>query len=321
MAEPLYLFMESALPIPLYWLGLFLALLACAGLFLLTAGSQGIKKGTAASFLALALPLALLLGRLVYALVQQETIFYDEMGEYGGLAAFFLPGINGFNIIGAMAGILAAAFLAARFSRVPLIRLLDAAAIPAALLFTLARLLEPLGGQGYGEAVYAPFPQFYPFSLENDMGERLLLVSFLSALLAFIVLLVLLIKRKGLARPGFKTVFLLVFLAIPQIIPESLRRDDVLFIFIFARVTQVGYMLLYAGTSLYVLLRSKARGVPAGRLALKGVLILLLIGVCIGCEFALDKTNYPKEAIYAVFVLALSLMAGLTWKSMEGEPA
>ncbi|MGI6724931.1 MAG: prolipoprotein diacylglyceryl transferase family protein [Christensenellales bacterium] len=320
MTEPLYLFAESAFPLPAYWAGLFLALLLCAALFFRQARRQGTATGRIIAFLVTAVLFSLFLGRLIYVFVNRETIFFDELGDYSGLSAFFVPAPHGFSIIGVISGILAAAFLVSGITRSRMISLLDQAAAPLALLFGLARLLEPLSGQGYGEIVEAPFPQFFPFSLENDMGERLLSVSSLSAFLALAVFLVLVLWRRGLAGKGFKAVFALVFLSIPQIIPESLRRDDVLFIFIFARVTQVGYMLIYSGTTLYVLLRQRKRGVPAARLALRGLCTLVLIAVCIGCEFALDKTNYPKLAIYLVFAVTLCALAVMTWKQMERKP-
>lgn len=321
MIEPLYLFPESPSPLPAYWLGLLLAFLACGLWFLLSVRKGGLKKGAAPAFLALALLLALLLGRAIFVLVRYETIFFDEMGEYVGLKHFFLPAAHGFSVAGVFLGALLAGFITARAFGIPAFAVFDRAAAPAALLFTLARLMEPLSGQGYGVQVTPPFPQFLPFSLDIGLGERLLSASFLSALLAFAVFLVLLLQRGPLKNAGFPTVFLLVFLTVPQIFPDSLRRDDALFIFVFARVSQIGFMLIFAGTALYVLLRSAARGAPRTGLIMQGLATLLLIGVCIGCEFALDKTNLPKAAVYLVLVLALGLMAFLTWRRMAKTAA
>lgn len=320
MTEPLYLFAGSAFPLPAYWAGLFLALLLCMALFCRQARREGTAKVRIIAFLATAVLLSLFLGRLIYALNRRDDIFFDELGEYNGLSAFFTPEPHGFSVIGVISGVLAAAFLVSRITRSQMTGLLDQAAAPAVLLFVLARLLEPLSGKGQGEIVEAPFLQIFPFSLENDMGERVLSVSFLSALLALAVFLALVLWRRGLAGKGFRAVFALNFLCIPQIIPESLRLDA-LFVFIFARVTQIGYMLIYSGTTLYVLLRQGKRGVPAARLALRGLCTLVLIGVCIGCEFALDKTNYPKPAIYLVFAATLCALALMTWRQMERKPA
>ena len=42
------------------------------------------------------------------------------------------------------------------------------------------------------------------------------------------------------------------------------------------------------------------------------MLLLLGVGVCIGAEFALDKTNLPNTLVYAVMLAALLGMGFLT---------
>ena len=48
-------------------------------------------------------------------------------------------------------------------------------------------------------------------------------------------------------------------------------------------------------------------------------LILVGVVICILCEFALDKTNYPKAAVYAVMAVTLLLMSLYTWPKARVE--
>lgn len=316
MTEPVYLFSESDFLLPAYWAVLALCLLIIALLIVHQSSKQGLQKRIIAVFFLLAVPLALLFGRLIFCLVRFDTIFFDEIGEYSGMGDCFYPEANGFSVIGVFLGALLSSILTSRIYKIKPNRLLDQVAAPAALLFALARLLEPLNGQGYGEIVEAPFPQFFPFSLVNEMGDRVLSISFLEALLALAVFLYLVIFRKRLDAPALKTVFFMVFFTLSQIIPESLRRDDVLFIFIFARVTHVGYMLFFTGTAVYIGWLRLKQCRKAGIIAFECALTLLGVAVCILCEFALDKTNYSKLMIYLVMASTLALMALFTWRRM-----
>lgn len=319
MTEPYILFADSALPLPAYWLALAAAFLLSAACLFFQAKAQKQPVKLPASFLLLALPLALLLGRLIYSLVQMDQVFFDEMGEYAGLAAFFRPSSHGFSVVGVLLGVLLASLLAAKINKTPVLGLLDLIAAPGALLFALARLAEPLNAQGYGEAVEHPLLQFFPLSILNEMGDRLLNIAFIEALLALLILVCLLVFRRQLAVPGRRAVFFLVFFTLSQIIPESLRRDDALFIFIFARVTQVGYMLVFAGVAVYLAIRERKLALPGVKTALYSLITLLLIGLCILCEFALDKSNLSKLLVYAVMACALVIMAALSWARMLKE--
>jgi hypothetical protein len=51
--------------------------------------------------------------------------------------------------------------------------------------------------------------------------------------------------------------------------------------------------------------------VPFKEAALQFLLLLLGAGICIGAEFALDKTNLSHVLIYAVMIAALAGMAAL----------
>jgi prolipoprotein diacylglyceryltransferase len=295
-------------------LGLFLLLSAV--LMHYQARRQGLKKLLVPVFLGLALPLSLFFARLIFSLVRFEEVFLNEFGEFRGLQIFFQPETHGFSIIGTILGTLLAGFFSSRLLGHRPGSVLDSAAAPSALLIALARLIEPLNGQGYGEPVSSPYLGFFPLSLTNDWGERLLSVSFIEGVLALALFAVLIAGLRRLGRPGMKALFFLVFFSLSQILPESWRRDDVLFIFIFARVTQVGYAALFAGAVAYLGVLAVRRDGMSRALLCEWLLTALGVLVCVGCEFALDKTNLPDLLVYLVMASTLLGMALITWRRM-----
>ncbi len=316
MTEPVYWFAHTSFPLPAYWVLMGLFLLLSSLLMHHQKRGQGHKKALVPVFLFLALPLALFFARLIFSFVRFEEVFLDEFGEFKGLGSFFQPESHGFSIIGNMLGGLLAALLTAKLLGLNPGYVLDSAAAPAALLIGLARLIEPLNGQGYGEMVSSPFLGFFPLSLTNDWGESLLSVSFIEGVLALTLLAVLLAASKRFFRPGMKALFFLVFFSLSQILPESWRRDDVLFIFIFARVTQVGYAALFMGAVACLGVLAVRRDGFSCTLLCEWFLTVFGVLVCVGCEFALDKTNLPDLLVYLVMALTLSGLALITGRRM-----
>ncbi len=312
MTEPVYWFEHTGFPLPAYWvlMGLFLVLFAL--LMFRQTRRQGFKKNLVPVFFCLALLLALFFARLLFSLVRSDEVFMDEFGEFKGLGGFFQPESHGFSIIGNILGVLLAAFLTAKLFGLKPGNILDSAAAPAAVLIGLARLIEPLNGQGYGEMVSSPFLEFFPLSLTNDWGESLLSVSFIEGVLALILFAVLLAASKRFISPGMKALFFLVFFSLSQILPESWRRDDVLFIFIFARVTQVGYAALFMGAVACLGVLTVRRAGFHRRFLCEWILTALGVLVCVGCEFALDKTNLPDLMVYLAMALTLIGLAFMT---------
>jgi prolipoprotein diacylglyceryltransferase len=319
MIEPVFLFKETGFPLSAYWV----ALLPCFSIAVLLLLHQSRKAGLKARlpllFVLVAVPTSLFLGRLLYCLVRYEDIFFSETGEFTGLGNFFAPSPYGFSIVGIILGALISAYSLARAQGIKTSIITDAAALPAALLIAFCRWLEPLNGQGYGDFVETPVLQHFPLSISSEMGDYFLSVSFIQGSLAIMLFAALLLMGKRLDARGLKTVFFLLFFTASQILPESFRRDDALFIFIFARVTQVGYAVLFSLTAFTVFWRNAKSTGQVIQFYLNSGLILVGVVICILCEFALDKTNYPKAAVYAVMAVTLLLMSLYTWPKARVE--
>jgi len=258
--------------------------------------------------------LGLFLGRAIYCAVRANSVFFDEIGDYRGLTPFFTMEEGSLNAIGILTGCLLAAWVTGLIAKAKAAELLDCAAIPGVTLFALLRLIEPASGQGYGPLVNEyPLLCFSPLSIAGggDWEVRWSIsVCFIEALLLFAVAAALL--KIPVRRNGARALYALTLIAGTQIIPEILRQDNVLWIFIFAPVTQMGYAALLVGC-LVLALRGADRKTAVREIALMLAGVVLLVGA----EFAYDKTDWPHEALFPVMILILSLMAAMTLRRIH----
>ena len=272
---------------PLHWPLAALCAVLCAGLYAFTARRKDLCRA-ALTHAALTAVLGLFLARAIYAAVCWYDIFLDAMGNFQGVGAFFDPTIGSMNVIGFLAGLLIAAPIAARLTRVNTASLLDASVLPALTMYILARLIEPLTGQGYG-----------------DLMEMEVCVCWLEAALTVLLLAVcILFLHKKCRRPGTYFQYALVLWCLTQILPESLRCDEALFVLVFARVTHLG-LAVTLGLTLIRLLIAGRKHLTAKAVVLDVIGLAAGLGLAIGSIFALDKTNWPKPLVYLLMIVAI----------------
>ena len=272
---------------PLHWPLAALCAVLCAGLYAFTARRKDLCRA-ALTHAALTAVLGLFLARAIYAAVCWYDIFLDAMGNFQGVGAFFDPTIGSMNVIGFLAGLLIAAPIAARLTRVNTASLLDASVLPALTMYILARLIEPLTGQGYG-----------------DLMEMEVCVCWLEAALTVLLLAVcILFLHKKCRRPGTYFQYALVLWCLTQILPESLRCDEALFVLVFARVTHLGLAVTLGVTLLRLLVAGRSH-LTAKAVVLDIIGLAAGLGLAIGSIFALDKTNWPKPLVYLLMIVAI----------------
>ena len=277
---------------------------------------RGWKTRNGLLFSLMAALLGVLLGRIVYCLVRYD-MFEDPMGRSLGLRPFFELNVGSLSVIGVIGGVLLAALILGKAMKKSAGAVLDAASVPGLFLFFLLRLVEPLSGQGFGPLMENPVLCWVPLGMQNGWGDWSLSVCFMEA-----VILLSLCAAAAIMKPrreGTLALCVLFLLAVCQVVPESLRRDNVLRIFIFARVTQIGYAVILFCCALAAWLRGRKRGLPRRTIFIEAGLVLLGIVLLIAGEFALDKTSWPDGAIYAVMLLILSLMAVLILRRILQE--
>ncbi len=236
-----------------YWYGLTIGISALA--YLWTAGMLGFSKrlptGTVRLYGLFALPLGLVLSRLVYCAVNFS--YYTESVSQPWLMLRFWDG--GYSLLGALAGMIVAAYWTARVRKVRFGTLLDVTTVPLGLLLFGVRMAEEFtGGQlGVGRQVNAgtlalTFPGLF---IPDQMGTltlyRLAVYRFeaIAALLLLVLALLLFLSRHGKygARAGDMAMMTYALFGAMQVPLESLR-DDGHMVLGFIRVQQVGSALL-----------------------------------------------------------------------------
>lgn len=185
--------------------------------------------------------------------------------------------------------------------------MLDAAAVPGLLLFAAIRLIEPLSGQGYGMVVEKSALKWAPLSIDSGWETWSLSICFVEAVLLLISAV--LVKLIPVKRAGDRAMLALALIAGLQIVPETLRQDDVLWILIFAPLTQIGYAVLLFGV-----LAAALRGFPRKTAFLELGLLLAGIALLIGAEFALDKSDWPHSLIYTAMI---AVSAAILWMTVR----
>ena len=285
-----------------------------AGLFCLAAAAavtvrlcrRGWKTGPAVLFCLAAGMFGLVLGRVLFFVIRSEY-FLDPMGQFVGLAPLFDFNLGRVTVVGVIPGMFLGGWIVCRAFGKNAAEAFDTAAVPGLLLFAGILFVEPLSGQGYGPMMTQPAFCWPPLGIQNGWGDWLLSVSFVEGVLLLIAAGITAGLR--LPRPGSRTLCAMVLLSCMMIIPESLREDDVLRIFIFARVTQLGCCVLMVVSAAVIWYRSIRSGMGKGVL-FWGTLVLAVVLLVAG-EFALDKTEWPDGWIYLWMALILAGTAGM----------
>ena len=291
------MFSLFGMPVTLYALCVVLSLVL--GLLLLAVQQRKfrLRADTAEIFSLLALPLGLVGARLFYCL--SRLAIYTDMGLVNVLRLWD----GGYALWGAVGGAVLAALITAKVTEQSAVRLLDALSAPAALVIALSRLAELTNGEGKGLEVTATFFQRFPFAVfDADWEVWFWAICVLEAAMALVILVVLLTKKSG--KPGDHAKLLMILYCSSQILLESLRRDQFLR-WLFVRVSQLTAVLVLGGLmfwALYKWVKAPAdRRMPKKQLIANWVIFLVCVGICIGMEFAVDKSAYiPVWLCYTV---------------------
>lgn len=292
----------GAIELPVHWVLTALCCLISLGAALVLRRRSGLTAAQICLYGTLAAALGFLFGRLLYCMVYGYEVFQDEMGEFAGIWPFFNPYVGSVNVMGFVVGVLLAAPVSAAITKKSAADYLDAAVIPALVMYILARIIEPLSGQGYGDFIGCD-----------------VCVSWLEAALTAVLLCLVPFLAKKSRHPGTLFQYVLVLWSLAQILPESLRFDDALFVFVFARVTHLGLAITVGVTLIRLLVQGAKHGLGGRSISIDAIAFAVGIGVCIATIFALDKTNLPKLLIYAGMLLSIAELALLICRRIHKE--
>lgn len=295
-------------PVTMFGLGAALSMLvlfAASGLYW---SRKGVSFPVTVRFAFLALPLAFVMGRLVFVL--GNVTYYWETLSNPALALRFWDG--GYAMTGVIAGILLAAVICSKWTRTSAGVMLDGAMYGVLPALMTERLFEGFTELGLGRS-----PSYdWLSALCVDDGYGFLVhpvyrYEAAVALVLFVIITCWVIRNKAIPS-GDAALVTLSLLGTTQVIMESLRSDGHMIIFHFVRLQQI----LFLVGAVVVLIIFCVRAAKKGNIKTSHQLALWLavvacIGVGIWMEFRVDRGPY-KWLYYTVLIACMAVITSLT---------
>ena len=230
------------------------------------------------------------LARISYALLMQELDF-----EYDGIAALeqlLWIDIDNVSFFGGAAGVCLGVLLANRLTRKGIVvDGMDAFAPFGALLVALFRMGEIFFGS-YGTGTILPEGSpfaFFPFALEISVNGGYSYwgwaIFALSAAFALLWAAIAFFGLRGCGREGLCITLTLFFLALPQVLCESMRKRGMLWLFV--HVEQLLCVIVLFAVLVYWIVKTRKRQSFLGKWW-PAVVTLLCVGLLIADEYAID---------------------------------
>ena len=273
----------------------------------LFAREKRMRYGAFIRLAVLSVPLSWLCARLLYVLA--NCTYYLTTLSNPALALRFWDG--GYSAAGAMLGLWLAAWLAAKWTHIPACDMLDAVSLGIPLGLLVERLSESGTSMGLGRAVSYAWLSF--LGISDGMGDLVHPVyryEAAAALVIFLVLAVLVLRKRGRTVPGDVTLILLILLGVTQVVLESLRNDGHMVVH-FVRIQQVVYLLESLLALLIYFRRAvKNAGMKKSRQLLLWLAALACVALGILMEFRVDR-GALKWLYYTVMALCMGGIAAM----------
>ncbi len=254
------------------------------------------EKGTAPLLSLLSLVLGALFSRLGFCLLNQELGHMMPLRSWGMITG------GGWSMVGVVGGTLLAAWAAALLTRQRKGKLLDMAACALPVFLALERIGEDrIPDFDYSRVLESTFlnDTFLTFS---DYDGYYLATCRLAALLMPVLFLILIWDMIRNKRDGDTCLLFLLLFGAVTVLLESLRYDR------FLSISFVGLEQILAAVMMFIAVAVLAkRGWKGFRgLALASLIsVFAAVGIAVGLEFALDRTNMNKVLIYTIYVLVM----------------
>ncbi len=256
------------------------------------------------------IPMSWLMSRLMYVLA--NCTYYITTLSNPVLALRFWDG--GYSVAGAILGLWLGALLASKWAHVDTADMLDAVSYGIPLGLLVERLSESGTGMGLGRAITYECLNF--LGIDDGMGDLVHPVYRYEAVVAviiFLALTVLLLRRRDRLPKGDLTLVLMSLMGTTQTVLESLRNDGHMVVH-FVRIQQVIFLVL-AVIAFGVYLR---RAVQKGCFQKKTQWILWLVTIlCVAVgvymEFRVDRGSL-KWLYYTAMTLCLGIIVFITMR-------
>ena len=271
---------------------------------------QGLDYGSFIRFAVLAAPLALLCSRLAYCLTSLP--YYTETIGHPELILALRDG--GYSMAGALAGVVVAAVIAAKWRGLPWQSLLDwvAVGLPAGIF--VARLAEPFADMGWGYPYYSPLFTFLDGLTENMGDFAYTHPVFAYEAIAALAIAVALLCLCGKGRPGDTFLSFLLLYGCSQTVLESMLNGGHMKVIHFVKVQQVAAMVMLL-IPLIVWSRRAAKNGHGKRVLASWLLAAVCILSGVVQEFSVEGADNPYFNVVVVgyIMAALTACATVFW--------
>ncbi|MET0546890.1 MAG: prolipoprotein diacylglyceryl transferase [Caulobacterales bacterium] len=133
---------------------------------------------------------------------------------------------GGMSFHGGLIGVIVATLLTARWRKIPLLALGDAAAAAAPIGLFFGRIANFINGELWGRPTDAPWGVVFPMAGPEPRHPSQLYECVLEGLVLFTILTIATHRFKTLARPGLNFGIFLVGYAIARVLLEGVREPD-----------------------------------------------------------------------------------------------
>ena len=298
----------SILGLEVYRFGFFvmLGLLAAAGVIAFLSWAKRARKGTAPVLLALALVLGGLFSRLFFCLLN------TELGAMMPFSSWLRFTGGGWSMMGLVGGAMLAAWITAMLTRQKAGMLLDITSCALLPFMTLERVGEGSVPEfDYSRRLSATFlnDTFLTFS---DYDGYYLATWKLAAIVMLILFPILIFDLTRSRKDGDTCVLFLLLFGGCSVLLESLRYDQFLTVKTFIGLQHIAAAVILA---IGVMILSARAGRRQRKLAVAAVVgVAAMVGIAVGLEFAIDRTDWNTILLYSAYVLvvAVPVTLGLT---------
>ena len=281
-----------------YWLTLLVTLLVSMAWLAIRAKKRGMNTAPVFTGALFGAALALAMSKVLYAVLLSSKVW----PRYGWASLLRMDAAE-FSFIGGCLGMTLGMVLSAKLFKIRAAKLLSLFAPAGALMVAGVRSAEIfLDMQGAGAYVENEAFARMPFAISNEWGEWFWAVFLLESLFALIVAAVFAVRKKEDRIPSLRFERVVYYLCVPQIFCESLRALGMRWGFV--RIEQVLCGVIIEGLLIYGCLQCAA---PKGfwKRFWPCFAAIGCVGVIVGVEFGLDKTQIPDVFWYCVMIAAL----------------
>ncbi len=260
-----------------------------------------LKEGTGLLMSLMSLVLGCACSRLFFCLTTQE------LGHMLPIAGWIRLGEGGWSTTGLILGVLLSAWLCARITGQETGKLMDAGALALPLFMIAERLGECTTVDFNISRVISDATEGGNWLTVQDIYGTYLAVYRIAAIVAAILFVVLeIVSRRAESRPGDVCVLFLLLFGAVSILTESLRYDEFLS-YHFVKFQMVGAALMLGAGLLWAGRRSPKA--PKQWKIASGIALFLMVGIVIGLEFVLDRTEANKLLVYIGMAVSIAIPA------------